>query len=88
MIVKRLKNTGSYGCSLVIYIFDRPTKASGYVTNVRYHPSWQLKSLQYMMRAVMAIDINARLLSEKIAVQRSGNTYLNMAYQYDGTNNV
>lgn len=76
--------------SIITYspdVLGRPTQVSGYVTNVSYWPSGQMKQITYANGTVTNYGQNSRLWPSSFNTQK-GTSYSNSNYTYDGTGNI
>jgi YD repeat-containing protein len=67
----------------------RPTVVSGFVSNVNYWPSGQIKQINYNNATVSNYNQNVRLWPSSFSTQKTnGSTYSNSSYNYDGVGNL
>lgn len=66
----------------------RPTQVSGYVNSVSYWPSGQINQITYANGTTTSYGQNSRLWPSNFSTQRSGTTYINSGYTYDGVGNL
>jgi len=70
-------------------ILGRPTQVSGYVNNVYYWPSGQIKQINYANGTVSNYNQNTRLWPSSFSTSKSsGANYINSNYSYDGVGNL
>lgn len=78
--------------SIITYTLDvlgRPKSVSGYITNVDYWPSGQIKQIKYGNGTVTNYDQNTRLWPSSFTTQKNtGESHSNSTYEYDGTGNI
>ena len=63
----------------------RPTQASGFVTNITWHPSGRTDTITYINGRTLTQTENARTWPERKTVN---GTAMDLQYQYDGLGNV
>jgi len=66
----------------------RPTQASGYISNVSYWPSRQIKQIGYGNGTVSSYGQNSRLWPSSFTTQKNATAYVNNSYSYDGMGNL
>ena len=67
----------------------RPTQVSGYVNNVYYWPSGQIKQINYANGTTTNYNQNVRLWPSSFSTNKAGGTnYINSSYSYDGVGNL
>lgn len=70
-------------------VLGRPTQVSGYVNNVSYWPSGQIKQINYANGTVTSYNQNSRLWPSSFLTQKNGGSvYINNSYSYDSTGNL
>lgn len=67
----------------------RPTQVSGYIRNITYWPSGQLRQINYTNGIITEYKQNARLWLSTFTTRRgAGTSYNNNSYSYDGVGNL
>ena len=67
----------------------RPTQVSGYVRNITYWPSGQLRQINYSNGTITGYQQNARLWPSTFTTRKGGGVnYNNNSYNYDGVGNL
>ncbi|MCS4295487.1 YD repeat-containing protein [Comamonas sp. BIGb0152] len=70
-------------------VLGRPTQVSGYVRNVNYWPSGQIRQMNYSNGTSTEYNQNSRLWPSTFTTRRGGGAqYNNNSYSYDGVGNL
>jgi YD repeat-containing protein len=80
-----------YPSGLVVNYFPntlgQATQASGFVSNITYHPNGQVNTLSYLNGRTLTIGQNSKQQTESI-LANGGTTLVNLGYTYDAVGNV
>ena len=68
--------------------FGRATQVSGYINNVTYWPSGQVRQMDYNNGMNVNFGQNSRLWPETLSAQKDGRTLMASSYKYDGVGNL
>lgn len=70
-------------------LLGRPSQVSGFISNVIYWPSGQVKQISYVNGTVTQYQQNARLWPSLFStLNAAGTRYINSTYSYDGVGNL
>src|SRR5437660_2745362 len=86
------RDTTTYPSGMIVTYtangFGRPTRAAPFLTTVDFHPTGEVKRLDYANGVTTSISLTERLWPKELTSSRSAVNLVDIQYAYDGVGNV